>query len=205
MSYEVTAGTGPATGATLDAGPASPQSAGTAITLSAAGIGGSGIYEYQFYIKGPSDTAAKIVQPYSSVDTYQWTPASGGIYSLGVRVRGQGSTADFEAQKWMSYEVTAGTGPATGATLDAGPSLPAGGRHRDNAQRRGNRRQRHLRVPVLHQGSQRHGSEDRSALLERRHLPVDPCERRDLLSGRAGENPGLDGRLRGPEVDAMYG
>ena len=59
MSYEVTAGTGPATGATLDAGPASPQSAGTAITLSAAGAGGSGIYEYQFYIKGPSDTVAK--------------------------------------------------------------------------------------------------------------------------------------------------
>ena len=52
--YEVTAGTGPATGATLDAGPASPQAAGTAITLSAAGAGGSGIYEYQFYIKGPT-------------------------------------------------------------------------------------------------------------------------------------------------------
>ena len=124
MSYEVTAGTGPATGATLNAGPASPQSAGTTITLSAAGTGGSGIYEYQFYIKGPGDTVAKIAQDYSSANAFQWTPVSSGTYSLGVRVRTQGSTAGFEAQKWMSYEVAAGTGPATAATLDAGPASP---------------------------------------------------------------------------------
>ena len=104
MRYEVTADTGPATGATsirprLSAGGRHP------ITLSAAGIGGSGIYEYQFYIKGPSDTVAKIVQPYSSADTYQWTPGSAGTYSLGVQVRTQGSTSGFEAQKWMQFTV----------------------------------------------------------------------------------------------------
>jgi hypothetical protein len=96
----------PATGATLSASPASPQTPGTIVTFTAGGIGGGGTYDYQFYLKGPADTAATLVQAYSTASTYQWTtPTTTGTYSVGVQVRSLGSTGPFQAQKWMTYTV----------------------------------------------------------------------------------------------------
>ena len=96
----------PATGATLSASPASPQAPGTIVTFTAGGIGGGGTYDYQFYLKGPADTAATLVQAYSTASTYQWTtPTTTGTYSVGVQLRSLGSTGPFQAQKWMTYTV----------------------------------------------------------------------------------------------------
>jgi hypothetical protein len=44
----------PIRGCTLDATPARPQAAGALVTFTAVGEGGSGIYEYRFYLRDPA-------------------------------------------------------------------------------------------------------------------------------------------------------
>ncbi len=113
----------PASSTTLTANPASPQTPGASVAFTASGSGGSGNYEYQFLVKGPSDPLPVINQAYSTTPTFPWTvPATLGSYSIGVRVRNVGSTARFETQQWIAFQVTP---PAVAATtLTANPASP---------------------------------------------------------------------------------
>ena len=73
-----------ASGTTLDVSPVSPQLAGVPVTFIAGTTGGTGAYEYQFYVKGPNDTVATMAQADSTTNTYAWTtPATEGTYSIG--------------------------------------------------------------------------------------------------------------------------
>jgi len=96
---------GPATGATLTPSPASPQNAGTSVTFTAGGIGGSGNYEYKFWIKTGGVWA--VVQDYSTTNTFDWntTGLTPGTYRAQVNVRNVGSSAKSEAVLGMGYVI----------------------------------------------------------------------------------------------------
>lgn len=85
----------PATAVSITPDKASPQAPGTQIVFTAAGSGGSGTYEYRFWLNSGSGYA--IVQDYSTLPTWTWLPASTGNYDVLVDVRSVGSPAVRDA------------------------------------------------------------------------------------------------------------
>jgi hypothetical protein len=112
-----------ATGATITATPAGPQTVGVPrVVFTATGSGGTGTYEYRFQqkIAGVWTT----VQDYSPTQFYMWNTSvePAGTYAFQVLVRSAGSTAAFEAGRAISYVIIPTA--ATGATLTAAPVSP---------------------------------------------------------------------------------
>jgi hypothetical protein len=71
---------------TVSASPRSPDTAGAAVTFTAAANGGSG-YEYRFYLRGPSTRYRwRIVQHYSTDSTWAWNTSSVDIGTSRVLV-----------------------------------------------------------------------------------------------------------------------
>jgi P2-related tail formation protein len=96
----------PATGATISATPASPQPAGTPfVVFSAAGSGGSGTYEYEFWVH--NGVSWSKVQSYSSTANFAWNTSAlaTGVYTIQVNVRSAGSSAAFEAVGTTNFEI----------------------------------------------------------------------------------------------------
>ncbi len=87
----------PVTGVTLSASPASPQSPGTQVTFTGVASGGSGTYEYRFWLL--TNGTWSIVQDYSSASTWTWNTAgvAAGDYLIAVHSRSAGSTSPSEA------------------------------------------------------------------------------------------------------------
>jgi hypothetical protein len=116
----------PATGVTLTPSLESPQPAGTAVTFTAAGQGGSGTYQYRFWLD--RGTGPVIVRDWSAVDA--WTmpgTTAAGTYRVVVHVRTSPTVTSWDARTQLFYTLGA-LAPATGVTLT--PSLtsprPAG-------------------------------------------------------------------------------
>ena len=61
-----------------------------------------------------------VLRPYGPTRTFSYTPATVGTYSIRVYARNQGSTAAYEAARWISCPVIADP-PVTSVTLDANP------------------------------------------------------------------------------------
>jgi len=95
----------PATGATLISNKPSPQTAGNSVTFTAGGVGGSGNYEYKFWLKNAGVWTP--VQGYSSTTTWTWntTGLPHGTYRAQVYVRNVGSSAKYEAVLGMGYVI----------------------------------------------------------------------------------------------------
>jgi hypothetical protein len=111
----------PATGITVTSDRSSPESLGNIITFSATGAGGSGTYEYRFWIN--SGSGYSIVQDYSAASTFAWTPVTTGPYDILIDVRNAGSTAVREAStKIFYYQIV--TAPASGVSLTSNPASP---------------------------------------------------------------------------------
>jgi hypothetical protein len=112
----------PATGVTLTSVPASPQVAGAPVAFIAGGQGGSGIYEYQFWLRTGANWA--IAQPYSKTSTWIWdtTGAANGTYFTQVDVRSAGSAAASEASNNVAYQIVPPA--ATAVTLSVEPAAP---------------------------------------------------------------------------------
>ena len=83
----------------------SPQGVGAKVLFTAAGIGGSGTYEYEFRRKF-GDTWS-VVQAYSTVSAWQWDTADAetGTYYIGVYARNAGSTARYETVGNMRFVI----------------------------------------------------------------------------------------------------
>jgi spore germination protein YaaH len=83
-------------GATLTAGPASPQAHGTQIVLTGSATC-LGTPEYRFWIKAPTGSWT-IVQDFAPGATYTWvtTALAPGLYQLEVDVRNKGASAVYE-------------------------------------------------------------------------------------------------------------
>jgi hypothetical protein len=93
-----------ATGVTVTPDLASPQATGTPVTFTAHGQGGSGSYEYRFWLN--SGSGYSIVQDYSTATAFVWTPGATGAYDILVDVRNAGSTSFREAlTKLFFYQI----------------------------------------------------------------------------------------------------
>ena len=101
--------TGPATGVTITPDIASPRMVGDNINITAAGIGGSGSYEYKFLLN--NGAGYTIVQNYSTSNTWTWntTGFNAGPYSIMVYVRNAGSTASYQAYITTGYTLSLST------------------------------------------------------------------------------------------------
>ena len=133
--YEVWGGTGTFTVArtapqvtALSANTALPAMTGTPITWTARVKGGdTGPLQYQF-VRYSATAGWSIVKPYSSSNSYSWTPLWGeeGQYALQVWVRNGGSSALYDA--WLGtnmFEIRAAPLQLTvGGTFPAPPGTP---------------------------------------------------------------------------------
>jgi hypothetical protein len=119
---------GPCTAVALDASPASPQAAGTAVTWTATGTCPTGtVPEYRFWVMSASG-GWYLAQDWSTSSTYAWATGSlvGGNYAANVDIREQGGAASLNASSPVqSYTLTGG--PLTqcaAATLTASLASP---------------------------------------------------------------------------------
>ena len=113
----------PCTSTSASAGPASPQPAGTAVTITGAALGCPNP-RYQFWIQAPGGSWT-VAQAYSSSASFSWntTGIPAGTYRYSVWVRDAGSTASYDAYfPGTAYVVTAA--PCTAATASAAPASP---------------------------------------------------------------------------------
>jgi FtsP/CotA-like multicopper oxidase with cupredoxin domain len=94
----------PATGATLNATPVSPQAPGTSVGFAAMGSGGLGTYEYQFQLRNSAGVWS-VQQAYSATSSWTWNTAGlpTGNYRGVVWVRNAGSSATYEAFDFLDY------------------------------------------------------------------------------------------------------
>lgn len=87
----------------LMSAPNSPQPPGTPVQFSAFGLGGSGAYEYQFWLR--TGTTWAVMQPYSAASTWSWVPPAAGSYAIQVDIRNAGFPVAREASAVMTYFV----------------------------------------------------------------------------------------------------
>ena len=113
----------PAVSVALTADPASPQAAGAQVTFTAAAAGGSGTYQYRFWLKTGATWA--VVQPYGAANTWAWNTAGlpDATYYVQVDARNAGSTATREAAKVLAYAIDSNP-PITALGLTADPASP---------------------------------------------------------------------------------
>jgi hypothetical protein len=102
------------TGVTISAAPTSvvqSTSGGTHVTATAVGTGCSTSPLYEFWLRPATSSVWQMVQPYSTLATYDWnsTGAAAGIVYLGVHVKDASSTAAYDAV--ASTPVTVTTAP----------------------------------------------------------------------------------------------
>jgi hypothetical protein len=77
--------------------PYSPVTTGTLVTWTITAGGGTGNYEYRFWLKEGGIWSIK--QDYSSSNTWTWTPTSAGTYQIVGQVRNVGSTLGYDMQE----------------------------------------------------------------------------------------------------------
>ena len=111
------------TSVTVSAAPASPQLAGTAVTITASASGCPNP-RYEFWIQAPGGSWT-IVQSYSSNATFNWntTGKAPGTYHYSVWVRDTSSAASYDAYfPGTAYTLT--TTACSSVTASAMPSSP---------------------------------------------------------------------------------
>ena len=94
----------PASSVTLAPSVASPAMIGSTVTFSAAASGGSGQYQYRYYLGVPGG-AQTLVRDYSTVASWNWNTSglAAGTYTVVVHARSVGSTKSYETYKALSY------------------------------------------------------------------------------------------------------
>ncbi len=118
-------GTGAATGVVLTPSPASPQLPGTSVTWTAAASGGSGIYEYKFWLY---NNGWYVVKDYGvSGNSWTWDTTGfvgGTMYSVTVWARQAGSTAAYDAYTTISFLLSPTASSVSLTPSVASPQLP---------------------------------------------------------------------------------
>ena len=121
-TYQLTGGTGPATNVGLVSTPAGPQTPGAQVTFTAVASGGSGTYEYQFYLW--DGTSWTLMKDYTVPgNTWTWDTAGYAVrdYYVLAYARSAGSTVALDVQGITGYTLIS-TAPATGVTFTPPPS-----------------------------------------------------------------------------------
>jgi virginiamycin B lyase len=115
ISFLITATGGPVTSVSLTPDKPSPQPVGTTIVFTAVATGGTAP-QFQFWVQrvgGP----LTLLCAYSASATCPWTPSVAGDYFIFVWARSTGSSAIFEADRVISFLITATGGPVTSVSL----------------------------------------------------------------------------------------
>ena len=110
---------------TVNFNPASPQTVGTAVTVTGnASCAGGATPQYEFWLNNGSGWM--VAQAYSASSTFNWntTAYAGATYQVLVRTRRVGSTAAYDAQVSANYTLTGGTGICNALTASAAPPSP---------------------------------------------------------------------------------
>ncbi len=104
-----------------------PVRAGTSLVWTANVTGGVGPHEFQFWLYRPAD-GWRIVQDYTPVNTFSWTPAATGRHALQVWVRTRGTTIPYQGYASSNYFDVTNALPISGLRLTPGitPPLTAG-------------------------------------------------------------------------------
>jgi hypothetical protein len=82
----------------------SPQPEGTTVTFTAQADGGSGVYEYRFFLKDPLDQWS-VVREYSSEPDYTWTATGNGENTIQVWARNAGSDESYQVLNTIPFTV----------------------------------------------------------------------------------------------------
>jgi len=97
----------PLTTMDIQASFASPQPVGTPLSFTAINVGGgSGTYEYQFWLKDTSNIYT-LVQPYSAATFWNWDTAGlpQGVYYVAVQARSVGSVNSFDLERVVPFSL----------------------------------------------------------------------------------------------------
>ena len=110
------------TSASASAAPASPQAAGTTVTVTGSASGCPNP-RYEFWVQAPGGSW-RVLQAYSSSATFTWnTTPPAGTYRYSVWVRDASSTAGYDTYfPGTAYTLT--TTPCTSASASATPASP---------------------------------------------------------------------------------
>jgi hypothetical protein len=100
-----------------------PQQADTKLHVTADAGGGSGAYEYKFWVARDRGAYAAVPPGYVADKTFAWTPTQAGAYKVAVWVRNAGSVAPFEQKAELAYFVLADA-PVSALGLVASPKSP---------------------------------------------------------------------------------
>ncbi len=109
----------------LEADPPSPVqlSKVDTVVFTASASGGSGNYDYQFWIRDLSGSW-ELAQDYGNGDSLVWMPASAGSWRIRARAKNLGSPAVQEASAELRFDVIVDP-PVTSVSLSADPPSPA--------------------------------------------------------------------------------
>lgn len=125
--FDITDGASACYAATLSSSPASPQAAGTSVTVTAAAMCTPNTSaEYKFMRREPSGKWV-VAQDWSSNNVFNWNTASalGGEHYFQGLVRQQGSTAVYEgASAVITYELRGGVVFCHSVKADVSPASP---------------------------------------------------------------------------------
>ncbi|HEX7086831.1 MAG TPA: Calx-beta domain-containing protein [Vicinamibacterales bacterium] len=91
---------------TLVANRSFPMAAGQSVTFTATASKGTPPYEYLFRLTQHSTGTTRRVQGYFQTQTFTWTPATPGTYTLTVWARTVGNTVDYEAARSIAVTIT---------------------------------------------------------------------------------------------------
>jgi hypothetical protein len=96
----------PSTAVTLTPNVTSPQSVASTVTFTATGSGGTGAYEYQFWVLAPGGSWTS-KRAYSSTPTWSWdtTGLAAGTYQINVwaKTAGSGPSAGYDTYKVVNF------------------------------------------------------------------------------------------------------
>jgi len=123
MGYTLTVAP-PCTSVTAAAAPASPQPAGTAVTITGSASGCLNP-RYEFWIQAPGSSAWQVAQAYSASATFSWnTTLPAGVYEYSVWARDAGSTSSYDAfATGTAYTLTVAP-TCTSVAASAAPASP---------------------------------------------------------------------------------
>lgn len=109
---------------TLVANKTSPQGPDTAITFTATGSGGTGFYEYRYYLNDGSGTGFQLMRDYSPNENWVWTPSNPGNYDIFVEMRNAESQVLRDAYASINFFQIQGSIAPTGVTVTSDLASP---------------------------------------------------------------------------------
>jgi FtsP/CotA-like multicopper oxidase with cupredoxin domain len=97
------------------------------VSFTATATGGSGPYEYQFWLKDLTG-AYSLAQPYSASNVFNWdtTGLPAGSYNIAVQAKSAGSVSmnGYDVETVVSYALASGVVPASTLGIVTTPNLP---------------------------------------------------------------------------------